>query len=423
MVTAGGAALALLAGCAAGAPTDNAADAEDKGGDVHVAWWGGESRAERFQQIVDGYAATLDGDYTFSTEFSGFNDFFPKIATAAAAGDLSDVLFITERQVNDFAPTLLDLRPYVESGELDLSAFDDAFVDGGTIDDRLVMMNVGATYPTIMYDKTLFDQAGVPIPEGQWTWDDFKKTAIQLSEKLGPDVWGAADSANLGALFEQFLVQRGAALFDGDELAFEEDDLADWLQLWADLRDAGATPPGDVTIETQANTFESSLFGTHRVAMYYTSHNQLPTFQEFMPDDELGLLPAPIDGDGDDVSLIIGTFMSVSAKTANPHAAVGLLNYWVNNPDAIKLFGLEFGSPGSSKVAEQVAADASPAQQKVLDFGTNAAADAVLGSVRPRGGTEVESIIARANEAVASGSMSVADAAAQFYAEMQSAVG
>lgn len=42
----------------------------------------------------------------------------------------------------------------------------------------------------IFYNKTLFKKAGVPLPDGKWTWDDYIKTAKVLSDRLGPGIKG-----------------------------------------------------------------------------------------------------------------------------------------------------------------------------------------------------------------------------------------
>ncbi|TDE08248.1 ABC transporter substrate-binding protein [Jiangella asiatica] len=410
-------ALALATACGGGTGTSG----EGGGSQLRAAWWGGEARAERFDQIVDGYEAQLDGEVTFKTEFAGFDQYWPRMSTQAAGKNLPDVMFITERQIADFAPALLDLQSYVDSGELDLSSFSDTYIESGKYDDELKMMPVGATYPTVQYNQVLFEEAGIPVPEGDWTWEDFKDTAVQLTQKLGDGRWGAQDSGGIGTLFENFLLQREKSLFEGSELNFDVQDLEDWLQLWEDLRQAGATPPGDVTVETSSLTFESSLFGTDKVAMFYTSHNQLPNFQGFM-DAPLGLAPAP-QGGTKNVLMIIGTFMSVSADTSNPEAAVGLLNHWVNDSEAIDLFGAEFGSPASQLVSDQISEGADEALTALLEYGHEAEKIAELGSPRPRGGQEVETIIASANENVASGAMTPTEAAETAYADAEAAIG
>lgn len=410
-------AVALVAGCSSSG-AGNGSDSSAK--NLRASWWGGDSRAKKFNDIIHGYEATQNGT-TFETSFTAFDQYFPRLATEAAGKSLPDALFITERQIADFAPALLDLQPYVDSGKLDLSSYPASFIQAGKYDGKLRMMPVGATYPTVQFNQSLFDEAGLPYPSGDWTWDDVKKVAVQLTQKLGKGRWGMQDSGGIGTLFEDFLIQRDKTLFDGTKLNFAESDLADWLKLWDDLRKAGATPPGQVTVETASNTFENSLFGTHKVAMFYTSHNQLPTFQGFMSKDVLGLAPDPVAG-STRKTLLIGTDIAVAANTRNPDAAVGLLNYWINDPKAIDLFGVEFGSLPSSKAVDQITKNASPAIKKVLQFGTGVEKMTQASSPRPKGGTKVETIIGQANEAVASGSLSVDAAAKQFYQQAQDAV-
>ena len=42
----------------------------------------------------------------------------------------------------------------------------------------------------IYYNKDLFKKAGVPFPDGKWTWEDYIKTAKTLADKLGGDTKG-----------------------------------------------------------------------------------------------------------------------------------------------------------------------------------------------------------------------------------------
>lgn len=72
----------------------------------------------------------------------------------------------------------------------------------------------------IYYNKSLFDQAGVPYPDGTWTWEQYAQAAVRLT-KPGPDdastIWGSGDQGgtNVGwadALFEAY----GGAFFTPD---------------------------------------------------------------------------------------------------------------------------------------------------------------------------------------------------------------
>jgi multiple sugar transport system substrate-binding protein len=72
----------------------------------------------------------------------------------------------------------------------------------------------------IFYNKSLFDQAGVPYPDGTWTWEQYQQAAVKLT-KPGPDdastIWGSGDQGgtNVGwmnAMFEAF----GGGFFTAD---------------------------------------------------------------------------------------------------------------------------------------------------------------------------------------------------------------
>ncbi len=78
-VLAAGAALRpLLAGCAGQGNTPETLETPPPSGDdtdLRASWWGGESRAELFNQIIDSYESTLDGP-TFETSFTPFDQYF-----------------------------------------------------------------------------------------------------------------------------------------------------------------------------------------------------------------------------------------------------------------------------------------------------------------------------------------------------------
>jgi multiple sugar transport system substrate-binding protein len=72
----------------------------------------------------------------------------------------------------------------------------------------------------LFYNRSLFDQAGVPYPDGSWTWEQLATTAQRLT-KAGPDddstVWGVGDQGGtnagwMNALFNAF----GGAMFTPD---------------------------------------------------------------------------------------------------------------------------------------------------------------------------------------------------------------
>lgn len=56
-----------------------------------MAWWGNQVRNERTQQVLDLYAEQNPG-ITIEGQFSEFNDYWNKLATAAAGHAMPDIV-------------------------------------------------------------------------------------------------------------------------------------------------------------------------------------------------------------------------------------------------------------------------------------------------------------------------------------------
>lgn len=119
-----------------------------------------------------------------------------QILTSIAAGAPPDVFLLDNIDVPAFARSglLLDLAPYAARVGLPLSAFDPRvlaiFRRGGAV----FALPKGFTPMMIAYNKDLFDRAGVPYPQGDWTWEEFRVAARALTRDTDgdgrTDQWG-----------------------------------------------------------------------------------------------------------------------------------------------------------------------------------------------------------------------------------------
>lgn len=116
----------------------------------------------------------------------------------------------------------------------------------------------------LFYNKTLFDKAGIPAPDGSWTWDDYTSTSKQLTAKLK-----AAGSKTLGNYQHvwQSTVQ-GLALAQTPDADLQSGDLSylnPYYSRALDLQNSGAQVKfGDAT--TNNLTYQAQ-FGKQQAAM------------------------------------------------------------------------------------------------------------------------------------------------------------
>jgi multiple sugar transport system substrate-binding protein len=126
-------------------------------------------------------------------------DYAEGIYARAAAGNLPDVMFSAD----------LFTVPFVENGVLiDLAQFDevdDSFTFDEVYENILALGQVPGTAGTYMipaswdsvqmyYNKTLFEESGAPVPQDDWTWEQFIE-ACKVVEAANEDVYCIANGA------------------------------------------------------------------------------------------------------------------------------------------------------------------------------------------------------------------------------------
>ena len=125
--------------------------------------------------------------------------FFEKVLAQIASGDVPDVIYMHEAQVLNFArqDALLPIDDYLASQPLigDASKYPiDLFRRDSAYQGKLHAMPMGFAVLMLRYNKTMFDEAGAPVPTDKWTWDDLRTTAAKLTKDTNgddtPDQWG-----------------------------------------------------------------------------------------------------------------------------------------------------------------------------------------------------------------------------------------
>lgn len=171
-----------------GTSADSAAPASSTGTaaepcDLVVAWWGSQGRNEKFQSALDLYAEQNPG-VTIESQTNGFSDHLTALSAAAASNDMPDMAMLQGAYYQQYVDgdLLVDLTPYVESGALDLSNVSEEILAATTIDGKLYGICAGMNAPSLIYNKTLLDEAGITI-EDNMNLDQFAEKCAEIYEK------------------------------------------------------------------------------------------------------------------------------------------------------------------------------------------------------------------------------------------------
>jgi len=161
-------------------------------------------------------------------------DYYVKGLAMMAAGTKLDLLWMGQSfGLFSFRNALLDLTPYVrDRSRFDLTAYYQPVVDWYRQDGGLYGIPYGIDIQAMVYNRDIFDRAGLPHPSKDWTFADYVKTARQLTAQAeslqSPLKYGAGIDVVRPFFFDLKLVEDGR--FGANNPRGRE-----WLQLNFDL--------------------------------------------------------------------------------------------------------------------------------------------------------------------------------------------
>ena len=129
---------------------------------------------------------------------TGQAEYRERILTSILAGKPPDVFLLDNIDVPAFTSrgVTLDLSPYLRRLGVDLSRYDSSVIGIFRRGDAIYALPKGYTPMVMVYNKDLFDRAGLPYPTDDWTWDDFVRIAKNLTRDTDGDgqidQWGTA---------------------------------------------------------------------------------------------------------------------------------------------------------------------------------------------------------------------------------------
>ncbi|MBE1878749.1 ABC transporter substrate-binding protein [Myceligenerans pegani] len=382
---------------------------------LDFAWWGDETRAERYEQAVALFEEQNPG-VDVRTSYASFSDYWTARNTEAAGGALPDVIqmdvaYLAEYSLNgQVAPLDEHLGETIDVSEIPESLLPSVQVDGQTTAIPTSTNTLGT-----LYNADTMDALGLDIPEdGPLSWDDYDALLTDIAEAGAEEaepVYGASNYTTVFWLFQIWLAQQGKALFDGEGgLGFDEADLAEWWGRAEPLYESGAFVP-----QQQLDQIEGAdAIGLGVTASETSWDNFLVRFSEGAGGAEMVMVPPPAD-DPDERGLFLkaSLMLSMASNTDHPEEAASFIDFIVNDPEVGEIFGMSRGVPASSAALEGWEAEGLDAQileyeQSVQDYVSPAPPPAV-------GFGTMEAEFARIAEEIGHGAVTVDEGVDQWF--------
>lgn len=353
--------------------------AQDAPLELRMAWWGSQNRHDRTIAVIEAYEAE-NPDVDIVYEFANFNDYWTRVNTQAAGGDLACILQHDYAYLSEWANRglLMPLDPFIEQGIIDTSNIEDSILEGGRVNGQLYGLSLGTNSQSIILDLDAFEQAGLELPSPDWTWQEFEETVLALNEALG--IWGYG-SPSLGddQLWTSLYLALGESPFNEDGTAFgytDDQPLIDHFNMILRLQEAGAIPTLEEAAEYEGGPENSPIVAGDAAMQYQWSNQVVAIFTAAGEDRNFKLwhLPRP-EGANAANYLKPSMFFTIPTSCETPEEAAAFINYFTNDLEANETLFAERGVPVSSAVREYLQPMLDTVGAETFDFLARVQAD------------------------------------------------
>jgi multiple sugar transport system substrate-binding protein len=286
------------------------------------------------QEIIAGFEEA-NPDIIVQLEAVAGRDYYTRLLTQIAAKDAPDIMQVGDDAVPMFVDSgaFLSLDDFIgDEYPLDLDIYLPGVVGPGTYQGQQWLLPKDFSPLGVYYNKTLFDEFGVPYPEDGWTWNDLLETAQALTvDRDGDgitDVWGIQLPANWTTGFEYWVAAAGGRLISEDGTQFvgymDSPEVVEAVSFYRDLYNTYnvAPPPADMALFGGGNSQFDNGQAAMRVFGRWPQAGYLDN-----PNIDLGVVGPPAGSQRANV-LFWGGF-GISSTAENPEEAWRFLRYYV----------------------------------------------------------------------------------------------
>jgi len=355
-----------LVSCAA--PDSELTPTGDETVTLRFNWWGSESR----QVLTDQVIAAFEDEHPnikVEGEYSDFGSYFDKLSVMAAAGDLPDVITLTDPYMYGYVENgqIIDLTEY--AGILPTTEFSEATLANMALDGGQYAIPAGGGAFGIAVNPALFEQAGIPVPDDStWTWDDYRDLSVELAAAL-PGVSGTGLFLT-EQMMNVWLRQQGQDYWaeEGAELGFDAATAAAFWAYELDLANSGGALGVEASVEAGSLAPEQSPLALGQQAMSLIAVGQLGSYESAGQTLQLLMVPGESEFEAPGGWTNPGQWYAVAATSEHPEEAALFIDFIVNTAEAGSINKFDRGVPGNLSVLEAITPTLSGPENQIATY-------------------------------------------------------
>ncbi|MCY7304351.1 MAG: sugar ABC transporter substrate-binding protein, partial [Thermoleophilia bacterium] len=395
-----------------GAP--RAAASGDGGGDVTISYSNFISNGGN-EENLDAIVAAFEDEnpgIIIDVATLPYADYFTTLQTDLAAGTQADVFDI------EYA----NFGTYVADGviapleDVDTSVYRTSLADAYSSDGAQYALPSSFSDVVLFYNADLFDAAGLEYPTSDWTWEDEKDAAEQLTDEAA-GVYGDYQPISYYEYYKAVAQAGGDFLADdGTSVAFDSPEgiaAAEWL-----VGKSGTVMP---TPEQGAGTpdYDSGLFLDGKLAMWHSGIWMFGALADATFNWDIAVEP----GDAQKASALFSNAVAVSSSSDEKEAAQAFAEFLTSSSTMVETrldAGWELPPVSDDSLLASYLGKGAPAnRQAVFDSLENVA----LPPIVAEGQTEMQDIVSEELTEAAAGRKSVEEAVSSAAERVNAAIG
>ncbi len=313
------------------------------------------------QEICDDWTAL--GNPKVNVEVIDWDNYWTLLEAGASGGQLPDVFWMHSNYAQIYMENdiLMDLTDYIEKDGVDMSMYYSDIADMFTrTDGKIFALPKDHDTIALLYNKALFDEAGVEYPTNEWTYEDMYEAAKTITEKTADDTYGfALNTSNDQDGWMNYIYAYGGNIINEDktDTAIDSPESKAGMEMVRKMLTVGT--PQSVVAESGTD----SLFVSGKVGMITQGSWMINTFYTAENSADYAWAEIPYcdrNGDGkcqkeERQTCYNGLGWAADAATDSPDACASLIEYLCSMDAQVKQAQLGVTMAGIPAISEEFA--------------------------------------------------------------------
>lgn len=290
------------------------------------------AQRDGMQAMCDAYTEQHPNVH-IQVQVTSWDEYWTKLEAAAISNQMPDIFWMHTNEILKYADygKLADCSDIVDTEHFS----DISLANASGSDGKLYAVPKDKDTVGLVYNKEMFDAAGVAYPDETWTWDDLCEASQKIYDATGKYGYMAYGDDQLG--YWNFVYQAGGSILTEDKTRANFTDPATkmGMEFYINLQKNDWCPDQNYFAETAPGT----AFFSEKGAMFFEGDwnilSELQNYPEMVGKWDVAVLPKcpnPMSGDG---RASISNGLSYATSATNKHLDIV--------KDVLKFFGSEEG--------------------------------------------------------------------------------